>query len=85
MKTKQMSPKQIQTELSRIGFNEYDVFLRVGGVSLSQVKNTIKGKSNNPSILMRLEELGVNHGRKFEVKPARTYKHGLSKEKRRVG
>lgn len=77
MKTKQLSPKQIQTELSKIGFNEYDVFLRVGGVSLMQVKNTIKGKSNNQSILMRLEELGVKHGR--------TLKHGLSKENRSVG
>lgn len=77
MKAKQLSPKQIQTELSKIGFNEYDVFLRVGGVSLMQVKNTINGKSNNQSILMRLEELGVKHGR--------TFKQGLSKENRSVG
>lgn len=65
MKTKQLSPKQIQAELTKIGFSEYDVFLRVGGVSLSQVKNTIKGKSNNSAILMRLDELGVKHGRRF--------------------
>ncbi|MCW7467540.1 hypothetical protein ND864_17605 [Leptospira levettii] len=82
MKTKQMSPKQIQTELSRIGFSEYDVFLRVGGVSLMQVKNTINGKSNNPSILMRLEELGVKHGRNFPVKSESKQKQVFGKGKK---